>query len=143
MISLRGWTFITQENILMWPTSYFMKTFGREWLATTGFDLSWPAIRDALVRSVLPLGWWIFVVRMASHWRGKNSMKSIALTAAIVAGLVAYWMHFAAVPSLILFLVAVFFPMPMLLYTGLAALAAEIFNLLAGAARHSICVQRC
>jgi hypothetical protein len=124
MISLRGWTFITQENILMWPTSYFMKTFGREWLAATGFDLSWPAIRGAMVRSMLPLGWWIIVVRMASHCRGKNSLKSIALTAAIVAGLVAYWMHFAAVPSLILFLVAVFFPMPMVLYIALAALAA-------------------
>lgn len=124
MISLRGWTFITQENILMWPTSYFMKTFGREWLATTGFDLSWVAIRGALVRSVLPLGWWIFVVRLASHLRGKNSLKSIAVSAALIAGLVGYWMYVVVVPCLTLFMVAVFFPAPMALYIGLAALGA-------------------
>ena len=122
MISLRGWNFITQENILMWPTSYFMKTFGREWLASTGFEVSWEALRGAMLRTVLPVGAWVVIARIAAHCRRKNSLPGVALTAAIALGLLAYWRHFAVVSSLPLFVVAVFFPMPMVLYTVLAAL---------------------
>jgi Dolichyl-phosphate-mannose-protein mannosyltransferase len=36
MISIAGVSFITQENIMSWPTSYFMRRFGARWLAITG-----------------------------------------------------------------------------------------------------------
>src|SRR5579862_2367177 len=32
MISLGGVRFITQENIMSWPTSYFMRRYGKQWL---------------------------------------------------------------------------------------------------------------
>ena len=33
MISIGGVAFITQENLMSWPTSYFMQKYGRYWLA--------------------------------------------------------------------------------------------------------------
>jgi hypothetical protein len=40
MISLRGVDFLTQENIASWPTSYFMQTYGKYWLAHTGMTVT-------------------------------------------------------------------------------------------------------
>lgn len=40
MISLGGLEFLTQENLMSWPTSYFMKKYANTWLALTGFSLS-------------------------------------------------------------------------------------------------------
>lgn len=40
MLSLRGLDFITQENIMSWPTSYFMRRYGTEWLGITGGAVS-------------------------------------------------------------------------------------------------------
>ncbi len=63
MISLRGADFITQENIMSWPTSYFMRTYGARWL---GLDITlasvvataWPILLlvafAGFVRWVLP-----------------------------------------------------------------------------------------
>src|SRR2546426_6495584 len=36
MISLGGFAFLTQENLMSWPGSYFMRVYGRRWLAATG-----------------------------------------------------------------------------------------------------------
>jgi hypothetical protein len=36
MLSISGVQFITQENIMSWPTSYFMRRYGKQWLAATG-----------------------------------------------------------------------------------------------------------
>jgi hypothetical protein len=36
MLSISGVRFITQENIMSWPTSYFMKQYGKQWLAISG-----------------------------------------------------------------------------------------------------------
>jgi hypothetical protein len=47
MVSIRGADFITQENILSWPTSYFMRVYGKMWLAHTGLILT----RDAFLTS--------------------------------------------------------------------------------------------
>ena len=41
MISLRGADFITQENIMSWPTNYFMRTYGARWL---GLDITLAAV---------------------------------------------------------------------------------------------------
>lgn len=43
MVSIAGPAFITQENFMSWPTSYFMQVYGKLWLANTGFHLSGPA----------------------------------------------------------------------------------------------------
>ena len=47
MISIAGVEFITQENIMSWPGSYFMKTYGKLWLAATGFSFSASALRPS------------------------------------------------------------------------------------------------
>jgi hypothetical protein len=50
MLSLGGVEFITQENLLSWPTSYFMKAYGKVWLEFTGFTLTNIAFAQALLR---------------------------------------------------------------------------------------------
>jgi preprotein translocase subunit SecG len=50
MISIGGADFITQENFQSWPTSYFMKVYGKAWLQHTGFDLSAGALLAAFGR---------------------------------------------------------------------------------------------
>jgi hypothetical protein len=50
MVSIAGLDFITQENFMSWPTSYFMKAYGKMWLAHTGFDLRRAALVSAAVR---------------------------------------------------------------------------------------------
>lgn len=51
MISIRGVEFITQENVLSWPSSYFMRTYGKMWLETHGFSLTPHAFYAAFWRS--------------------------------------------------------------------------------------------
>jgi hypothetical protein len=40
MISISGVRFITQENLITWPSAYFMKTLGGPFLTATGFSLN-------------------------------------------------------------------------------------------------------
>lgn len=56
MVSLRGVSFITQENIMSWPTSYFMTHHGKAWLEVTGFTLDAAKIVGAIVRTIFPFG---------------------------------------------------------------------------------------
>ena len=51
MVSLRGAAFITQENIMSWPTSFFMKAYGKAWLEGSGFALTAEGLRDAMYRA--------------------------------------------------------------------------------------------
>ena len=46
MVSLEGIDFLTQKNIMSWPDSYFMQTYGQQWLRKTGFSLSPFALRN-------------------------------------------------------------------------------------------------
>lgn len=52
MISIAGADFITQENFMTWPTSYFMKVYGKMWLAQTGFDLRGQVLLEACGRTL-------------------------------------------------------------------------------------------
>ena len=56
MISIAGVDFILQENFMSWPTSYFMKTYGKFWLASTGFSITGAALADAAQRTFALLG---------------------------------------------------------------------------------------
>jgi hypothetical protein len=132
MISIRGFAFITQENVMMWPTSYFLKTFGREWLAYTGFDLSWGAFRVAVMRMVIPVGTWVVAARMVRHLSGRPRLPGVLLTAALLAGLVAYWRLLSAEASLAAIAQAVFFPAPLVFATMVGALGALWYFLRGG-----------
>ena len=53
MVSIAGAEFITQENILeLAHQSYFMKTYGKMWLARPGFTISGAAFHLAMWRTV-------------------------------------------------------------------------------------------
>ena len=56
MVSLRGFQFITQENIQSWPTSYFMQRYGKFWLKSNGFALDPASLLAALRRTLFPAG---------------------------------------------------------------------------------------
>jgi len=51
MLSLRGVAFITQENIMSWPGSFFMRNYGKFWLSTTGLSLTPEAFAGAAQRA--------------------------------------------------------------------------------------------
>ena len=50
MTSIAGADFITQENFMTWPTSYFMKAYGKLWLQRTGFSLTPETLVTTFVR---------------------------------------------------------------------------------------------
>jgi hypothetical protein len=50
MVSIAGADFITQENFMSWPTSYFMREYGKMWLEHTGLVLSGRALLAAFGR---------------------------------------------------------------------------------------------
>jgi hypothetical protein len=56
MISLRGVEFLTRENIMSWPTSFFMRTYGKFWLSTTGLSWSPAAFGEAAQRAIFLFG---------------------------------------------------------------------------------------
>ena len=49
MVSIGGAAFITQENFMSWPTSYFMQKYGQYWLRTHGYDLSLSQLQKVMV----------------------------------------------------------------------------------------------
>ena len=131
MISIRGVWFITHENIDSWPSSYFMRTYGKIWLRAGGIDWSAAAIGSATVEIL------VFVaLATALRWFfGRMDGKEqrlwiwIGLAAAVLAiGDQSSRTHFVGVfglsfsPREILSFVA--FPSPMAVLVAGAALAA-------------------
>ncbi len=69
MISLRGVEFLTQENLMSWPTSYFMKRYGALWLANTGLSISWPVVLNRGVAVLLMLAvFWLSIRWIAARF---------------------------------------------------------------------------
>ncbi|HEX4001808.1 MAG TPA: hypothetical protein VHX36_04120 [Candidatus Acidoferrales bacterium] len=52
MVSIDGVRFITQENIMSWPTSYFMRRYGKQWLAITGCTITTKVVAEAALWTV-------------------------------------------------------------------------------------------
>lgn len=130
MISLKGVDFITQENILSWPTSYFMKNFGMRWLQSNGFTIDRTAFSMAFWRGVLPLG--VLLLAWSVLWWKRWDRLSILLRSGLLLGLILY------VKKSILFvsplpvplserLSFVFFPQDMVLYVAIASVAVWIY----------------
>ena len=124
MISLRGVEFITHENLVTWPTSYFMKTFGKTRLEETGFTLTLPAIEGAFWRA---MGFGLFLAAIYTIlWWKERSRTAMWIRAAIGVALACY---FAAAiflsnesNKLLDALSLAFFPRDMVIYVGMAAL---------------------
>jgi hypothetical protein len=122
MISLRGVAFITQENIMSWPTAYFMRTYGKFWLAFTGMSVT----PTALAHAMRPLAV-LAVFLIAFRW-GLRSLPRMERW--FFLGLVALIMAATAFVSLVPSMFAcrvetvfqdIFFPRPMVLLAAVAA----------------------
>ena len=59
MISIGGVAFITQENFMSWPTSYFMQKYGQYWLRRWGYDLSLSQLQNVLALTVGFAAFWV------------------------------------------------------------------------------------
>jgi hypothetical protein len=120
MISIGGVDFITQENLAGWPTSYFMKTYGRSWLAVTGAALSIGALDQALARGVFPA---TILLGLSSvfRWTQRNTW-SILIRIAVFLGAFAYAALFLKLKPHEL-VGALSFPKEMAFYVALAAAA--------------------
>jgi len=123
MISIRGAEFITQENIVSWPTSYFMKTFGKMWLERNGFTLSASAFHDAALRSVAPLGAAAIVCSFL-WWRRRdrraNWLRGILILAYVLYFAAKSYLPFTAQEFGEVVFVPVFFPLDMVMYVAAA-----------------------
>lgn len=118
MISIRGIEFITQENIISWPTTYYMKTYGKMWLANTGFVLNARAFGDAALRTALVVAVFAeigFLLRRAQS--APRSIFRITASLAILALVLGIWW-----PQAETFFRRIFFPQDMVLYVAIAAL---------------------
>jgi hypothetical protein len=129
MISLGGFQFLTQENISSWPTSYFMTTYGKYWLASTGFQLTGEAFVIAAKRTLLLLG--IFQgFHLLLSWKstaGRLILLRLALFAAALVYLRSAVIRYAPVRMFQETLRNLFFPQDMVLYVAIAAIIGWLY----------------
>jgi len=121
LISISGFTFLTQENFQSWPGSYFMRTYGKIWLANTGFDFSAESLANAAQRifSFFAVVQGLHLVLTSSAERPER--RIFALRGALfVTGII----YLLILPTRNDVLAAIFFPQDMVVYVGIAALAA-------------------
>jgi hypothetical protein len=130
MVSIAGVEFITQENILSWPSNYFMKVYGKTWLDRTGFTITGAAFHDAMRRSI-PVAAVMLVLYCLLRWR-QSDARSLLLKAMITLGLVWYlvkqdYFVLSMKQSLTLLLSTILFPRDMVLYVGAAAVITSCY----------------
>ncbi len=126
MVSIGGVEFITQENMMSWPTTYFMRTYGKSWLERNGFTVSGAALLDAFYRAV-PVAAVILVLCVLLRWR-RSDMRSWLSRALMVLALALYFIKnnyflLSMKQSVTLWLSTIFFPQDMVLYVILGAIA--------------------
>lgn len=85
-----GAEFLTQENLMSWPTSYFMRRYGALWLSTKGLEISWNAflfrgVASVLIATVFWIGFRMILVRYG-HRRWLFWAALLALIALLVLG---------------------------------------------------------
>jgi hypothetical protein len=119
MISIAGVDFILQENFMSWPTSYFMKTYGKFWLATTGFSITGAALADAAQRTFVFLGI-LQGFHLLASWRRTGQREIVLRSALFLTALVSLMITQSWGDALR----TVFFPQDMGFYIALAAAAA-------------------
>lgn len=107
---------------MSWPTSYFMKTYGKFWLDHTGFSLTVPAFAEAGKQTMVLLGFWQGL-HLILTWKRTN-LRSIVLRATLFLATVAYLVIFVSGREA---LPMIFFPEPMVLYVAAAAIGALLY----------------
>jgi hypothetical protein len=126
MVSLAGVEFITQENIVNWPTSYFMKTYGKMWLAKTGFALTSEALRNVFWH-FLDFAMVLLLIYTLLWWKPKNRRANL-LRVFLVLMVILFFVRAAVVSQSDSvkedLLATFFFPEDMTLYVCVGALVA-------------------
>jgi hypothetical protein len=117
MVSIRGFDFITQENLDNWPTTFFMRTYGRRILQNTGFSLSLASLVDAFTQSLFPATF-LLALYCFFKWRRFN-VRSIVMRLILLAGLVIWYKFMGLNPQSVL--ASLVFPREMVLYILIAA----------------------
>ena len=130
MVSIGGVEFITQENLVGWPTSYFMKTYGKMWLEHNGFTISASAFADAFFRAIPVAG--VLLASASLLWWKRSDRRGILAKAMIVLLVILYlaktnYFIFPPVQTVQLLLSTIFFPQDMVLYVLAAALPAWVY----------------
>ena len=153
MVSIAGVDFITHENLIFWPSSYFMRTYGKIWLAKTGFTITGSSFLGALFRA-MPVAAALLVSYWSLWWKRADKV-AIAVKVTLVLAFILYGASFfdavagAFFPSAVglatlsavqrdyfsnevqPLLTAVFFPRDMVLYVVMACGVAWIYFWLA------------
>jgi hypothetical protein len=127
MVSIAGAQFITQENIMSWPTNYFMRAYGKVWLAMTGFTITGAAFHDAMWRAV-PVAAVMLVLACLLWWR-RSDARGLLLKGLVVLILGIYFIKsnyflLSIKQDVTLLLSTIFFPRDMELYVVAGAAAA-------------------
>jgi hypothetical protein len=123
MISIAGADFITQENIMSWPTHYFMRTYGKIWLEKTGVSLTPAALGQAAERALFFVGFIALVY--FTFWIKRVDAKSVLLRLGLLAALIVYGTLLGWHPLGLL--AGGFFPRDMVLYVCVATVGALWF----------------
>jgi hypothetical protein len=121
MVSIRGAEFITQENIVSWPTSYFMKSYGKMWLAGNGFSFTPSALGSAILRSLFPAGV-VLELYLLLKWK-RTGTAAVLMRFTLFLGLIAYYVFFLGLSPQKM-VAALTFPQDMVLYVAIAAAVA-------------------
>src|SRR5207245_10075790 len=101
-----------------WPTSYFIKTYGKFWLESTGFSLNAAAFAASARRTVMLLGIWQGIV-LAIRRNPELNYRTVLRIALFVLAAAQLFSSLAWREALL----AVFFPRDMVLYIAIATVA--------------------
>ena len=118
MVQLRGVRFITDENIMSWPTSFFMKTYGTLWLAQTGLALDKNAVLIACGNTLsygamMTAAYLVFTKRRDTKKLGMYLLVPLLIALALVPSL---WRDYRRT------FLSAFYPEAMVLYVALGAM---------------------
>ncbi len=122
MVSIAGFDFITQENFMSWPTSYFIKTYGKFWLDSTGFSLNAEAFAASAQRTLILLGIWQGIA-LVVRWKRELNRETILRTVLFLFAAAQMMTNLTWREALL----AVFFPQDMVLYVTIAALVSWVY----------------
>jgi Dolichyl-phosphate-mannose-protein mannosyltransferase len=129
MVSLEGFDFIAHENLVGWPSSYFMKTYGKMWLEANGFTVSAAAFEGALFRMVPLVA--VLLVFYCLRWKRSDLraylFKTMVVLAAILYFVKENYFILSARWNIQGLLTAIFFPRDMVLYVSAAAVIAWVY----------------
>ena len=118
MISIGGVAFITQENFMSWPTSYFMQKYGQYWLRTHGYDFSLSELQKVIVITVGFAAFWVGFRFWLISIFCKRWLRAFCIASVLGIGTVAFWMEtterFSADIAMLVF------PRPMVFLVALA-----------------------